>query len=136
LPNGKEVRVRKLSRLVAVVALLAMVGSTAALAYGPVLSYAQRYNQVKNMKIYDRNWLLRPDEGANLVQMPTGIQESQAPTIAEMMQMRDEITQIQGSPADASKLGASVLPGKGGMAMLSPRERTEQEVRRLARSLD
>ena len=127
---------RKLSRLVAVVALLVMVGSTAALAYGPVLSYAARYNEVKHLKIYDRNWLLRPDEAANLVQMPTGSYESQAPTVTEMVQMRDEIAQIQGSPTDLSRLGASVLPGKGGMAMLSPRERTDQEVRRLARSLD
>jgi hypothetical protein len=131
--------VRKLSRLAAVVVLLAMVGSTAALAYGPVLSYAARYNEIKHLKIYDRNWLLRPDEAANLVQMPTGSYESQAPTVTEMVQMRDEIAQLQGSPSDASKIGASgasVLPGRGGMAMMSPRERTEQEVRRLARSLD
>ncbi len=128
---------RKLSRLVAVVAVLAIVGTTAALAYGPVISYAQRYNEVKHMRFYDRNYLLRPDEGANLVAMPTPRYENPLPSVTEMQAMREEIAQLQGlSSVDPSRLGAPVLPGKGGMAMMSPRERTEQEVRRLARSLD
>ena len=127
---------RRLSRLVAVVVLVAIAGTTAALAYGPYLSYAQRYNQVKHMRIYDRNFILRPDEGVNLVQMPIPSYESAVPSVTEMQTMRDEIASLNGSPADAARLGAAVLPGKGGMAMLSPRERTEQEVRRLARALD
>ena len=127
---------RKLSKLVAVVAVLAILGTTAALAYGPSLSYAQRLNEVKGMRIYDRNYILRPDEGVNLVAMPSPVYESNVPTLAEMQAMRAELVQIQGAPGDLSRLGASVLPGKGGMAMMSPRERTEQEVRRLARALD
>jgi len=117
-------------------ALVAIMGTTAALAYGGYISYAQRYNEVKHMRFYDRNYLLRPDEGANLVAMPTPQYENQVPTITELMAMRDELVQIQGAPIDVSRLGAAVLPGKGGMAMMSPRERTEQEVRRLARALD
>lgn len=127
---------RKLARLVAVGVLLALVGTTAALAYGPSLSYAARYNEVKGMKIYDRNYLLRPDEGVNLVQMPIPRYESAAPSVTEMQMMREEIATVQGSPVDAARFGAAVLPGKGGMAMMSPRERTDQEVRRLARALD
>ena len=128
---------RKLSRLVAVVVLIAMVSTTAALAYGSFVSYAQRYNQAASQRIYDRNLILRPDESAGLVGMPMPSNESQMPSVTDMMAMRDEMAAISGSPADAARLGgASVLPGRGGMAMMSPRERTDQEVRRLTRALD
>ncbi len=127
---------RKASRLVAVLAVIALVGTTAALAYGPALSYAQRYNEVKNLRIYDRNYLLRPDEGTGLVQMPIPSNTETSPSLAEMQSVHSENAANLTSPEDVSRLGASVLPGKGGMAMMTTRERTQNEVRRISRALD
>jgi len=124
--------VRKLTRFVAIMALVALVGTTAALAYGPVLFYAQRYNEVKHLRIYDNDYMMRPDEGIGLVRMPSPADKG-APSTIELQTMRSEKI---GTIEQALPSSASVLPGKGGMQMLTNRERTQNEVRRLVRSLD
>jgi hypothetical protein len=116
--------------------VVTMVGTTAALAYGPTFTYASRYNEVKHLRMYDRNYLLRPDEQAHLVPMPIPANTGGVPTMAEMQGARAEQGANLPGLDDVTRLSAGVLPGKSGLGMLTPRERTQNEVRRLARSLD